>query len=165
MLNKHLLFGVALATTTAAMADTPAPALIGAQRVVLACEFAGDLHKADESGLCQQLLKKARRYTDLPVSLATSADLSLGRNMRQQADQLLLRVRGEARDAGDGRKSLALEVTPVRLARPMGRMAPLKSSASLVRVQDGWTLQGPIDAFAKLLGGSKRLRSPAVLDS
>jgi len=146
------------------MADTPAPALIGAQRVVLACEFAGDLHKADESGLCQQLLKKARRYTDLPVSLATTADLSL-RNMRQQADQLLLRVRGEARDAGHGRKTLALEVTPVRLARPMGRMAPLKSSASLVRVQDRWTVQGPIDAFSKLLGGSKRLRSPAVLDS
>ena len=85
--------------------------------------------------------------------------------MRRQADQLVLQVKGEARTIARGRRTLALEVTPLRLARPMGGMATLKSSASLVEVQGRWVVQGPIDAFETLLAGTKKPHVPIKLDS
>ena len=147
------------------MAETPSPTLIGAERVVVACEFDSAMPAAQQRSLCAQLVKKAKRYTSLPVSLATAADLAPGLNLRQQSNQLLLRVTGKTHDAAQGRKTLALEITPVRIARPVGKLTPLKSSASLVQVQGNWTVQGPIDAFEKLLGGSKKLHLPIASDS
>ena len=165
MFLKRFLLVAAVAGTSTAMAETPAPTLIGAQRIVVDCEFTGNIPESQRRSLCEQLVKKAKRYTNLPVTLATRDDLSAGPNLRQQADQLLLRVKGDARDSGKGRRSLALEVTPVRLARPMGKMTPLHSSASLVEVDGAWLLQGPVDAFEKLLGGSKKLHQPIKSDS
>ena len=147
------------------MAETPAPTLIGAQRVVVACEFAGDLSESQRRGLCEQLVKKAKRYTNLPVTLATQADLAPGPNLRRQADQLLLRIKGTAGESAQGRRSLALEVTHVRLARPMGEMAPLRSSASLLEANGDLILQGRVEAFEKLLGGGKKLQLPLTSES
>ena len=148
-----------------ATAETPAPTLIGAQRVVLSCELSGEIPDAQRRSICDQLVKKARRYTSLPVAPATAGDLKLGPDMRRQADQLLLRVKGEARVGAHGRKTLVLEVTPVRLARPAGEMATLKSSASLVQVQGKWVVQGPITAFETLLAGTRKPHVPIKLDS
>jgi hypothetical protein len=79
---------------------------------------------------------------------------------------LLLRVKGRASVADNGRRSLALEVTPVRRARPVGKLTPLKATASLVEVQGTWSIQGPIDAFEKLLGSEgRRLQRPITSDS
>lgn len=148
------------------MAETPAPTLIGAQQIVVACEFEGDVSPSEQRSLCEQLVKKAKRYTNLPVTLATAADLGPGVNLRQQSKQLLLRVKGRASVADNGRRSLALEVTPVRRARPVGQLTPLKSTASLVEVQGAWSIQGPIDAFEKLLGSEgRRLQRPITSDS
>ena len=113
------------------MAETPAPTLIGAQHIVVACEFEGDVSPSDQRSLCEQLVRKAKRYTNLPVTLATSADLGPGVNLRQQSKQLLLRVKGRASVANDGRRSLALEVTPVRLARPLAPMAVRSTTSPL----------------------------------
>lgn len=147
-----------------AIAETPAPTLIGAERVVVACEFAG-IPEAQHRAICEQLVKKARRYTSLPVSIADPGDLKLGTNMRRQADQLLLRVKAEALRTAQGRRTLSMEITPVRLARPIGELAPVKSSASMVEVRGKWVVQGPVEAFAKLLGGSKKPHLPIKLDS
>ena len=147
------------------MAETPAPTLIGAQRIVVACDFTGDIPESQRRSLCEQLVKKAGRYTNLPVTLATPADVTAGANMRQQADQLLLRIKGQARKSAQGRLSLALEVTPVRLARPMGTMATMRSSASLVEANGALILQGRVDAFEKLLGGAKKLKLPLTSES
>ena len=112
------------------------------------------------------MVKKAKRYTNLPVTLATAADIGPGVNLRQQSRQLLLRVKGRAGAADNGRRPLALEVTPVRLAQPVGKLTPVKSSASLVEVQGIWSIQGPIDAFEKLLGREGRgLHRPIMSDS
>jgi hypothetical protein len=148
------------------MAETLAPTLIGAQHIVVACEFEGDVSPSEQRSLCEQLVQKAKRYTNLPVTLATAADVGPGVNLRQQSKQLLLRVKGRASVAGNGRRSLALEVTPVRRARPVGKLTPLKSTASLVEVQGAWSIQGPIDAFEKLLGSEgRRLQRPITSDS
>jgi hypothetical protein len=165
LVSKTILWGVAVAVASMAAAKTPAPALIGAQRVVVACELLGEIPDAQRRSICDQLVRKAKRYTSLPVALATAGDLKLGPNMRRQADQLLLRVKGEALATVRGRKTLTLEVTPVRLARPMGEMPPLRSSASLVQVQGNWVVQGPIDAFETLLAGTKKPHVPIKLDS
>ena len=145
------------------MAETPAPTLIGAKRVVIACEFSG-VPESQRDGLCDQLVKKASRYTNLPVALATPADTTPG-NLALQADQLLLRIKGNASSSAQGRRSLKLEVTPVRLARPMGTMATMHSSASLIEANGILTLQGRVDAFEKLLGGAKKLQLPLTSES
>lgn len=147
------------------MAETPAPTLIGAERIVVSCEFDRGVSEAQRRGLCEQLAKKAKRYTSLPVQLATPADLRVSTNLRAQANQLLLRVTGTTRDAAHGRKILELEVAPVRVARPTGPLASFKSSVSLVEVQGRWVVQGPVDAFAKLLRGTKGPHKPIVSDS
>jgi hypothetical protein len=165
LVSKQIFWGIAVAGASMAAAETPAPTLIGAQRVVVACELSGEIPEAQHKSICDQLVNKAKRYTSLPVALAAPGDLKLGPDMRRQADQLLLRVKGEAQASERGRKTLALEVTPVRLARPMGEMSTLKSSASLVQVQGNWVIQGPIDAFERLLAGTKKPRVPIKLDS
>ena len=151
--------------TGQAIAETPSPMLLGTKRVVLSCDFDETISATEAASLCAQLVKKAQRYTDLPVKLATSADLSASPNLRQKADQLLLRVKARASDAPQGRKTLSLEVTPVRLARPMGAMPAIKSSLSMAQVRGDWVLQGPVDAFNQLLGGTQRMKKPLSVDS
>lgn len=148
------------------MAETPAPTLIGAQHIVVACDFEGDVTPSEARSLCEQLVQKAKRYTNLPVTLAASKDLGPGVNLREQSKQLLLRVKGRASLVQNGRRSLELEVTPVRIARAVGKLTPLKSTASLVEVQGAWSIQGPVDAFEKLLGSKgRRLKRPITSDS
>lgn len=147
------------------MAGTPSPALIGVEQIVIACELAPGFSAVEQRHICQQLAEKAQLATALPVSVASPADLDplSGKLLK---DQLLLRVSGRAKDVADGRKSLALEITPVRLTLSIGALAPAQSSATLVRVQGSWILQGPVEAFHRLLAGTPRRppHRPAVLD-
>jgi hypothetical protein len=147
---------------TFAMAEIPSPTLIGVQRVVIACDTATGLSQAEREALCKQLVKKADVLTDLPVSLASAADLD-PTNLSHQADQLLLRVAASASPVAAGRKTVTLTVTPVRAAVAVAPMPGLTSS--LLKVQGDWVLQGPIDAFTKLLGsGPQRLHRPVRSD-
>ena len=160
-------FGVALAIAgaSAAMATTPSPILFGVKRVVISCEASSSLSDAERRALCNQLVKKAGAITSLPVALATSDDTDLIRGDRaRQKTQLLLRVSAESRDVESGRKSLSLEVIAVKqVGGPLA--PPLKSTASFVRVQDQWVLQGPIDAFVTLLRGAPpKLHKPLTSD-
>jgi hypothetical protein len=132
------------------------------QRVVIACDTATGLSQAEREALCKQLVKKADVLTDLPVSLASAADLD-PTNLSHQADQLLLRVAASASPVAAGRKTVTLTVTPVRAAVAVAPMPGLTSS--LLKVQGDWVLQGPIDAFTKLLGsGPQRLHRPVRSD-
>ena len=147
------------------MASTPSPALIGVQRVVMLCDFGPGFTDAEQRNLCTQLIRKAKQATQLPVSLGTAAD----RDPLASADtkyNLLLQVRAEAKAIGDDRRDLKVQVTPVRPGRPMGAMTPTTSSASLMRVQGRWALQGPIVAFQLILGstGGPGLRAPVTSD-
>ena len=148
-----------------AMAGTPSPALIGVERVVIACEPDSSISGDERRTLCEQLIRKARTVTRLPVAAATSRDL-LPDDLARQSRQLLLRVKISGSEVERGRKALSLTVTPVRVARPQGELGALKSSASLVKVKDRWIVQGPIDAFNKVLGGAPPpLRKPVRSDN
>jgi len=148
-----------------AMAGIPSPALIGVERVVIACEPDSSISLNEQRTLCEQLVRKAQTVTSLPVAAATPRDL-VSEDLARQSKQLLLRVRISGRAVERGRKALSLTVTPVRLARPQGELGQLQSSASLVKVQDRWIVQGPIDAFNKVLGGyPPPLRKPERSDS
>lgn len=143
------------------MATIPSPALIGVNRVVVVCELQAGLTDIDRRKICDELVGRVRQATDLPVSLAPSADIDpLG--SAETKNQLFLRIDAHARPVDAGRQTLKLKVTPVRPARPTGQMAPLTSSVSLVRVQDDWVIQGPIDAFHQILGSTRArtLRAP-----
>ena len=137
------------------MAETPAPTLIGVQRVLVACEIDDSLSPDERSGLCEQLVRKAQAATRLPVSAATGAETK-SRDLRRLAQQLLLRVEVAGSPINGTRKVLKLKIVPVRMARPQGTMGALEATASLVKVQDDWVVQGHIDAFDKLLGGAPR---------
>jgi hypothetical protein len=148
-----------------AMAGIPSPALIGVERVVIACEPDSSISREERRTLCEQLVRKARTVTRLPVAAATPRDL-VSDDLARRAKQLLLRVRISGAEVERGRKTLSLTVTPVRMARPQGELGPLKSSVSLVKVQDRWVVQGPVDAFDKVLGGAPPpLHKPVRSDS
>jgi hypothetical protein len=147
------------------MAAIPSPALIGVQRIAIQCDIGPNFTATEQRRICDQLIAKAKLYTNLPVSAATKADLDpLSGKMHKQ--QLLLRVNVGARDVEAGRKALDVEVSPVRLMTPMGAMPAAKSKASLVRVQKDWIVQGPVDAFQKVIGstGKRRVRAPITSD-
>ena len=137
------------------MAETPAPTLIGVQRVVVVCDIDDSLSPDERSSLCAQLVRKAQAATRLPVSAATGAETK-SRDLRRLAQQLLLRVEVAGSPINGTRKVLKLKIVPVRMARPQGTMGALEATASLVKVQDDWVVQGHIDAFDKLLGGAPR---------
>jgi hypothetical protein len=144
------------------MAEIPAPTLAGVQRVVIACDFDSTLSEVERGFVCQQLVKKAQSLTSLPVAAATPSD-SVSGDLDRLAQQLLLRVRISAIDAGASRKQLNLAVTPVRTAMPQGEMPTLPSTASLVKVQNDWIVQGPVEAFVRLLAEAPRgLHTPIV---
>lgn len=133
------------------MAETPAPTLIGANRVVIACTFDSAIPEAVHDVLCGQIIAEARRHTNLPVRQATPADLKLAMNMREQSQQLLLRVNAEIVDGSADRKPLALRITPVRFARST-KLTPVTSSATLVRRHGEWTIEGTADGFRRIFG-------------
>ena len=145
----------AMSIGAAAVAETPAPALIGVQRVLVACDIDDSLSRDERSSLCEQLVRKAQAATRLPVSAATGAETK-SRDLRRLAQQLLLRVEVAGSPINGTRKVLKLKIVPARMARPQGEMGPLDATASLVKVQDDWVVQGHIDAFDKLLGGAPR---------
>lgn len=149
------------------MAETPAPVLFGAERVVIACESDASLTDVERREICSQLVKKAGAMTVLPVTAASAQDASIARgDVHKQAKQLLLRVSVHVAPVEQGRKSLTLHVMPVRLKGGPVLQKPLVSSASLVKVQGRWLVQGPIDAFTKLLAAAPRkLRAPLRSDS
>ena len=149
---------------TSAMAEIPSPTLIGVQRVVIACDAATGLSQSEHAALCEQLVKKAEILTELPVSRAAAADLHRT-DLTHQAEQLVLRVTASAKAMDARRKSVNLTVTPDRPA-VSGPRAALTSSVLLVKVQDDWVLQGPVDAFTELLGsGPHRLHRPVRSDT
>lgn len=149
---------------TTAMAEIPSPTLIGVQRVVIACDAATGLSQSEHAALCEQLVKKADVLTELPVSRASAADLHRT-DLTHQAEQLVLRVTASAKAMDARRKSVNLTVTPDRPA-VSGPRAALTSSVLLVKVQDDWVLQGPVDAFTELLGsGPHRLHRPVRSDT
>ena len=145
----------AMSIGAAAVAETPAPALIGVQRVLVACDIDDSLSRDERSSLCEQLVRKAQAATRLPVSAATGPETK-SRDLRRLAQQLLLRVEVAGSPINGTRKVLKLKIVPVRMARPQGTMGALDATASLVKVQDDWVVQGHIDAFDKLLGGAPR---------
>lgn len=165
LVGKRFVFGAAVAATSVASASTPSPALIGVERVVIACEPDASISHDERRTLCEQLVRKAQTVTSLPVTVATARDL-VSDDLARQSKQLVLRVRISGVPVEQGRKALSLTVIPVRMARPQGELGPLESSTSLVKVQDRWVVQGPVDAFNKVLGGfPPPLRRPVRSDS
>ena len=147
------------------MAATPSPALIGVQKIAVSCEISPGFSTAEKAGICDQIIARAKSATNRPVNRATAADLEpLSGKLHKQ--QLVLRVKVDARDVAPGRKALAIEVLPVRLMHSAGQLTAQRSSASLVRVQNNWVLQGPVDAFQKIIGttGKRRVRAPITSD-
>ncbi len=142
-------------------AETPSPALIGVQQVVLVCELDPSFPEAERRQICDQFVRRAKQSTDLPVTAAETADIDpLG--SRETKNHLFLKVQARARAVEQGRQALTVEVTPVRPARPQGSGPSVTSSASLARVQGKWLLQGPINSFHKILGSTRGrgLRAP-----
>ena len=147
------------------MAEIPAPTLIGVQRVVVSCETVSGLTSAERGAFCADLVKKAAALTALPVSLASAEDLKRA-DLARQAQQLVLRVDASATPVDQGRKTVAVSVTPVRTAVRMAPVAPIKSSVSFVKIDRNWMIQGPIEGFIKILGsGPRRLHSPIRADN
>ena len=148
------------------MAETPAPTLLGVQRVVISCQFDSTLSADERRTVCKQLVRKAETLTNLPVAVASQDDL-VSPDLARLSEQLLLRVKVSGAAVNSGRKALSITVIPVRLARPQGAMDALTSSALLVKVQDDWVVQGPIDSFQKILGstGVRRLHKPIKADN
>ena len=138
---------------------------IGVERVVISCEIDA-LRAIDRSAVCDQLVRKAQSFTDLPVSRAKPVDLD-PTQLARRSNQLLLRISGRATDVERGRKALSLAVTALRPSREGLRLPPEQpSTAMLVNVRGRWVLQGRIAAFEKLLGTSrtKSVRKPIVSD-
>lgn len=157
---------IMLAGGATAVAESPSPALIGVQRVVVECQFDSSLSADERRTVCEQLVRKAQRVTSLPVAVASKSDL-VSPDLARLSEQLLLRVKVSGKDVNPGRKTLSMTVTPVRLARPQGEMDPLTSSVSLVNVQDDWVVQGPVEPFQKLLGSTapRPLHKPIIADN
>ena len=146
-----------------AMAETPAPTLIGVERILISCDLDAGLSEAEQREVCDQLVTTAKRVTNLPVLVATPREALAAGNLRAQSKQLILRVSGTAGDVEDGRKSLALNIEPVRLARKVA-FKPVQSSATLMQVQGKWLIQGHVQALSQLLGGGTKLKAPILSD-
>ena len=133
------------------MAETPAPALAGVERVVVACDTDSSLSSAEARAICSQLVKKAQTVTSLPVIAASSAAIP---QLPGQSDQLVLHVELSADGATTDRRTLAITVTPSRNYLRFNQGAPLKSEAQLARLANELVVQGPVPAFAKILGAA-----------
>ena len=166
MIRTLVGIGAAVAGASTAKAETPSPALIGVQQVVLVCELDSSFPEVERRQICEQLVRRAKQATNLPVTVAKTADVDpLG--SRETKHHLILKVEARARAIDRGRQALTVEVTPMRPARPQGAGQPVTSSASLARVQGKWLVQGPIDAFHKILGSTRArsLRAPITSEN
>ncbi|HEY8592593.1 MAG TPA: hypothetical protein VIL42_06980 [Sphingomicrobium sp.] len=133
------------------MASIPSKTLMGVERVVIACTPDGSLSASEAQAICGQLVKKAQAVTSLPVGPASAADLEPAA-MALPNETLLLRVALSASPRGDGYRKLSLAVTPARSIKDMKASAPIKSEAQITRVQDKLVVQGPVNAFSRILG-------------
>ena len=124
---------------------------MGVQRVVIACDTDSSLSAAEGRAICAQLVKKAKVVTSLPVAAATAANLD-PTNLVAQGDQLVLHVALSASKPKSDRGTLAMTVTPSRNHLKLNEGKPIKSEAQLARIQDKLVVQGPVDAFTKILG-------------
>ncbi len=140
---------LSLAGITTAMAATPAPTLFGVQRVVVACDADSTLTAPEARAICAQLAKKAQTVTRLPVIAASAAAIP---QLPGKNDQLVLHVALSADGAKSDRGTLAMTVTPSRNYLKLNQGAPIKSEAQLARLDDKLVVQGPVQAFAQILG-------------
>lgn len=139
--------------------------MLGVERVTIACTADSSLTAAEVQAVCAQLVKKAQSTTALPVAVATAADLEPA-NFTLPSERLLLSVALSARDVGDQRRALSINVTSGRRAGDIRRNQPVKSEAQLNRIGGQLVIQGPVDAFAKLLGSKPlKLHRPIRSDS
>jgi hypothetical protein len=133
------------------MAETPAPTLAGVERVVIACDADSSLTAAEAQTICTQLVKKAQTVTRLPVIAASPAAIP---QLPGQSEQLVLHVALSADGAKSDRGTLAMTVTPSRNYLRLNQGAPVKSEAQLARLADKLVVQGPVAAFAQILGAA-----------
>ena len=146
------------------MGTLPTRGLLGVERVVVVCDADSSLTSAEARAICDQLVQRAQKATELPVIGAAQSDLESS-NVRQ-GDQLVLHVALSAKALADGRGTLAMTVTPSRNELKLNQGAPVHSEAQLARIQGRPVVQGPIDAFNKLLGsGPRDLRKPIRSDN
>jgi hypothetical protein len=144
------------------MAETPAPTLFGAQRVVVACDADSTLTPSEARAICAQLVKKAQTVTRLPVISASAAAIP---QLPGQDDQLVLHVALSANKLQSDRGTLAMTITPSRNYLNFNRGASIHSEAQLARIQDELVVQGPVKAFAKILGAAPpKLQRPVKSD-
>ena len=154
---------VAIAGATSTMAEIPAPTLVGVQRVVIACEADSSLTSTDANTICAQLVNKAQSVTSLPVRAAVGADLHP--SGAPQDEQLVLHVLLSTDKAKSDRGTLSVTVTPSRNYLKFNEGKPIKSQAQLARLEGVPVVQGPVDAFAKILGSaSPKLHRPIKSD-
>jgi hypothetical protein len=154
---------IAIAGATSTMAEIPAPTLFGVERVVIACDADSSLTDFETREICAQLVKKAQAATSLPVIRATAADLHP--SDVKQGEQLVLHLALSADKLKDDRGTLRVTVTPSRNYLKFNEGAPMRSEAQLARLQNKWVVQGPVDAFGKILGSAPpKLRRPIKSD-
>lgn len=145
------------------MASVPAPGLSGVQRVVITCDADSSLTDVEVRAICAQLVKKAQSVTSLPVVAATPVNLPP--SDLQKGDQLVLHVALSTDEPKSDRAKLVLTVTPSRNYLKLNEGAPIKSEAQLARLQDKLIVQGPVGAFAQILGGAPpKLHRPIKSD-
>ena len=140
----------AIAGPSAAMASVPSPQMAGVQRVVITCDADSSLTGAEASEVCAQLVKKAQSATRLPV-LGFAAD-KVADSVPNQGDQLVLHIALSATIAKSDRGTIAMTVTPSRNYLGLNAGAPIKSEAQLARLNNKLVVQGPVRAFAQILG-------------
>ena len=145
------------------MAETPAPTLAGVERVVIACDADSTLTASETRTICAQLVKKAQTVTKLPVISVAAATIP---QLPGQSEQLVLHVALSADKLQAGRGTLAMTVTPSRNYLNFNRGAPIQSEAQLARIQNKLVVQGPVKAFAEILGAAPpKLQRPIKSDS
>jgi len=144
------------------MATTPSRTLLGVERVVIVCAPDSSLTGAEVQQICAQLVKKAQSVTSLPVVAASATELAA----KPGGDRLVLHVALAAGKMTSDRGSLALTVTPYRNDIGFDRGTPVKSEAQLARLAGGLVVQGPVKAFANILGSAPaKLSRPIRSDS
>jgi hypothetical protein len=145
------------------MAEIPARTLFGVKRVVVTCDADSSLTKSEARAICAQLVKKAQTATRLPVAAASAADLRPSKVSSD--DQLVLHVQLSTDKPKSDRSTLSVTVTSSRNYLKFDEGKPIRSQAQLARLQDRLVVQGPIDAFGKILGSAPpELRRPIKSD-
>lgn len=151
MFRVSLVAAISLTGATTAMSETPPLALAGVERVVVACDADSSLTSAEARAICAQLVKKAQTATPLPVIAASAAAIP---QLPGQGEQLVLHVALSADGAKADRGTLTMTVTASRNYLKLNQGAPIKSEAQLARLANELVVQGPVPAFAQILGAA-----------